>query len=319
MEFLDRIKEQLAQLDFFHCLYCLRVLFPNKNVIFSTQLQLSPTLHALDGITVEENNIIINHQHLSIFKYFNFNHHAPLLSAMTEANSAILGLADVYHQALMDSRYELWLYWQATPYQYQLKARSLDPKSDSSTILMDLLQTITGLSNLQCPLGEHSLFNYLGLLHHSPRSPHSLSTILGDYFGLTIRLQAWSGTWLPSARHQQVQLNGEQHPTYLTGQSLLGTQYYSWQRCFAIIIDFEQYQAYLNFRKDQPKTKALKKWLNHWLGMSYTFNIYLTINAQQLPLPYLQPTQPLYLGYNGLLTSAESKSWQHHKVLQFVV
>jgi type VI secretion system protein ImpH len=122
---------------------------------------------------------------------------------------------------------------------------------------------------------DHSIAGFAAALRHRPMSAPHFARILTTYFGHSMKVQDFVGSWYPIPEEARSRLGTAQ----LGRNAILGGRY--WQRHMRIRISIGPLpmDAYLRFLPDGPDTRVLAQWVLLCLGASYEVEVVPILRA----------------------------------------
>jgi type VI secretion system protein ImpH len=159
-------------------------------------------------------------------------------------------------------------------------------------------------------IDDLALLHYAGLLAQRPRSAVALEQLLGDFFGLSVRVRQFHGTWLQLERANQTQvgLSGcELGISAVAGERVWDVQ--SKVRLRLGPLRLAQFDSLLPDPAPQAVRKAfflLVHLVRFYLGPELDFDVQLVLRAPYVPATQLEDTGGLgpRLGWNTWMLSA---------------
>lgn len=189
---------------------------------------------------------------------------------------------------------------------------ALQPGPDGTNRFQDLLLALAGMgASTQRELlgsGEGAVFDqsiahYSGLVRQRPLSAAALQRVLGEHFGLPLRIEQFVGAWYPVPPERQTALG---QPGAGLGQgALCGARLYQrdlrLRLCFGPLrrADFDR------LLPGGPGAKALSRWLGLLGGIGLEYEIRLVLHAADVHPATLSGTGGR-LGLDAFLVSAPS-------------
>jgi type VI secretion system protein ImpH len=136
-----------------------------------------------------------------------------------------------------------------------------------------------------------TLLYYGGLLAHRPRHASGLEALLGDYFGLPVRVHQFLGQWLLLEPANQTRLGDEAGPdnNQLGITAVAGAQVWDVQTKFRVRLGPLDYRAFLDFLPDPTPVVARKAFflLVHlvrlYAGLELDFDVQLVLKGGDVP------------------------------------
>lgn len=174
--------------------------------------------------------------------------------------------------------------------QYRSRKRhhvSLTTDAPDQSTMARHLRAIGGLgidalcNRLSVP--DHTLLRFAGLLNQSPPSAHGLSVLLNGHFDSTIQIDPLTGTWIDLEKHQQTHIGVTGQNQQLGINTVLGTRAWDQQAGMTIDVDAISLEAYLSFLPDGERHRALVDLAELYLGRTVSFDLSISLEADQVP------------------------------------
>lgn len=140
-----------------------------------------------------------------------------------------------------------------------------------------------GTRGLQGRLGlpDEALLFYGGLIAQQPRSASAIAAILGDYFGVPVRVDQFTLQWLALDEGNLTRLGAANSDLGI--DMIVGTRVEDSQSKFRLAIGPLKLREFLRFLPDQPTLGFVTK-LTRWLvGMEFDFDVELQLRAEEVP------------------------------------
>ncbi|HZH34170.1 MAG TPA: type VI secretion system baseplate subunit TssG [Pyrinomonadaceae bacterium] len=154
-------------------------------------------------------------------------------------------------------------------------------KDDFTEFLFDFAGLGTrGLAG-RLNLPDESMLPYTGLISQKPHSANALEAMLGDYFGVPVKIEQFTGQWLSLDEESMTKLGSVNSKLGLN--TIAGTRIWDNQSKFRIRIgamSFEQFKAFL------PNGSALgaaRGMIRFMAGDEVDFDLQLVLQAKQVP------------------------------------
>lgn len=173
-------------------------------------------------------------------------------------------------------------------------------------------QGLRGRSNLD----DESLLPYSGLIIQKPHSASALNQILSDYFGITAKVEQFSGQWL-SLDEESITRLGKAN-SLLGRNTVVGTQVWDYQSKLRVVLgalSFNQFQAFL---PNGTAHKPLKSIVCLMIGRETDFDVKLKLKAKEVPsciLTTRAKRRPM-LGWTSFLKTKPFKKDDEQVILQ---
>jgi type VI secretion system protein ImpH len=155
------------------------------------------------------------------------------------------------------------------------------------------------------------LLYYAGLLAHRPRCALSLERLLGDYFGLSIRVLQFQGQWLQLDPESQSRFSAEGGNTELGVNVIAGERVWDVRSKIRLRLGPLGYARFLSFLPDQSPVLQSKEFfklmhlVRFYIGPQLKVDVQLILKGKEIPVCQMLPsrTDGPRLGWNCWLTS----------------
>jgi type VI secretion system protein ImpH len=191
----------------------------------------------------------------------------------------LTGFADVFHHRLGLLFYRAWA--QAQP------ASQLDRPWDDA-----FSRWVGSLAGLGQPgfapresLSAAARLQHAGWLAGGTRHAEGLEKILRQYFGVPVRLEQNVGHWLllDASERSQLQPSSSVRRLALGRNAAVGSKVWDRQSRVRLHLGPLDYAQYRRFLPGQPAETALRDWLRHYLGLSFSVEARLTLRGSDVP------------------------------------
>lgn len=199
---------------------------------------------------------------------------------------------------------------------YRFPAAYERGKDNFTEYLFDFIglgtQGLRGKLNLE----DESLLPYGGLIIQKPHSAGALSQILSDHFGVSAKIEQFSGQWLTLDDESITRLG--KFNSKLGATTLVGTQVWDYQSKLRVVLgalSFAQFQAFL---PNGTAHKPLKSIICLMVGKEFDFDVKLKLKAKDVPgtiLTTRAKRKPM-LGWTSFLKTKPFKKDDEQVVLQ---
>jgi type VI secretion system protein ImpH len=175
-----------------------------------------------------------------------------------------------------------------------------------------------GTEGLQGRLGlpDEALLGYGGLIAQHPHSACAVEAILGDYFGVPVTIQQFSGQWLDIDEVSLSRLGTDNSELGLN--TLVGSRFWDRQSRFRVKmgpLTLPQFRAFLPNGSAFPPSAQLTRLL---AGLEFDFDLQLILKGDEVPACQLSTSEgelPL-LGWTTWLKSQPFRADDPQLVLQ---
>jgi type VI secretion system protein ImpH len=153
-----------------------------------------------------------------------------------------------------------------------------------SARLLDLLGLGTEGLRHRGGIPDEAYLNYAGLLARHVRSAASLEQILGDYFGVTARIQQFAGAWRKLAPESQTCFTGMGGPSERLGVGVVaGDEVWDHHGRIRISLGPMRFAQYLKLLPGQEAYRELVAWLRFYSNGSYETEVQLILAREDVP------------------------------------
>ena len=175
----------------------------------------------------------------------------------------------------------------------------------SGNTIARYLRAIAGLgpdaTHDRLAVPDQALLRYATLLTQSPPSAHGLSVLLSDYFDTEVDVTPLTGTWIPLEPHQRTRLGCVGQNNTLGQSTVLGTRAWDQQGGLTIEVGAPSLDTYLRLLPDGDAHRALVDLAQLYLGRTVTFDLSVTMDADDVPHTPLSGTLGPRLGRSAWL------------------
>lgn len=241
---------------------------------------------------------------LRILSFGLFGPNGPLPLGMTEyameranhhGDDTLAAFADIFHHRLIQLFYRAWSSAQSTV--------SLDRENDDFTrYVASLVHHGLPGQRQRDSVHDHARWSHAGHLSRQVRNTESLERILGNYFGIAVRLEEFTPHWLPLPRDQRTQLH--RHSMAQLGvNTVAGKAVLDKQHSFRLRLGPMSLENYRHFLPEGRNYPQLLDWLYSYIGIEFAWDVRLVLRATDVPSTRLgaagQLGQTTWLGNGG--------------------
>jgi type VI secretion system protein ImpH len=241
---------------------------------------------------------MFNHRMISLFyrAWEKYRFHLPLERGekddrLSRYLRAIIGiLPDAFHGRLMER-----------PRASSRSALLFDGPSPDDDVEANEIE-------IKMPRGfpDGALLFYSGLLSLKPRSAAALGSVIGDYFGLPVRIEQFVGTWYRLEDDNQFRSAEDgQFRGQLGVSSVIGDEIWDQQSRARIALGPMPRSQYEEFLPDGNAYVALRALLQFLFGPEIGFDLQLVLKREDVPAAKLDDGSALRLGWVTWLKSKE--------------
>jgi len=133
-------------------------------------------------------------------------------------------------------------------------------------------------------LPDEAYLSYLGLLGRHVRSAGALKKILEDYFGVSITIHQFAGTWRSLPPANQSILGGSNRASEQLGVgTVVGNEVWDHHGRIRISIGPMSFDRYVGFLPGHGAHKALADWVRFFSSEQYEAEVQLILNRDEAP------------------------------------
>jgi len=201
-----------------------------------------------------------------------------LLLLLKNKDSAMAEFFDIFNHRMVSLFYRGW-----EKYRFFIGYEA----SERDTVtprMLDLLGLGTeGLRN-RSELPDEAYLAYSGLLGRHVRSAGALKKILEDYFGVSITIHQFAGTWRSLPAANQSILGGSNRASERLGiGTVVGNEVWDHHGRIRISIGPMSFERYVSFLPGNGAHKALKDWVRFFSSEQYEAEVQLILNREEAP------------------------------------
>ena len=150
--------------------------------------------------------------------------------------------------------------------------------------MLDLLGLGTEGLRERGGIPDKAYLNYVGLLGRHVRSAASLQQVLEDYFGVTLEIQQFAGTWRKLSEENQTCFTGFGGANERLGVGVVaGDEVWDHHGRIRVSIGPMNFAQYLKFLPGQDAYHELVAWLKFYSNGSYETEVQLVLAREDAP------------------------------------
>jgi type VI secretion system protein ImpH len=138
-----------------------------------------------------------------------------------------------------------------------------------------------GLRPRRLNLEDQGLLFYSGLIAQRPHSASALKAMLGDYFGISCRIEQFRGQWL-KLDEDSISYLGQAN-SELGMNTIAGTRVWNNQSKFRVTFGPLSYQEFKAFIPVGTAYKPATSLIRFMAGMEFDFDVQLVLKAKEVP------------------------------------
>lgn len=184
---------------------------------------------------------------------------------------------DIFHHRMLSFFYRAWANNEPTV--------SFDrPESDKFSVYVGSFEGL-GMPALRNrdEISDWTKLWYCGLLAGQTKHPDGLEAILTDYFGLPAKLNEFAGEWLPLPAKDVLRLGEDPSNGTMGVSTILGTEVWSSQHKFRIILGPMNYADYLDFLPCADRIIRLVALVRNYAGDEWAWDVNLVLKREEVP------------------------------------
>jgi type VI secretion system protein ImpH len=184
---------------------------------------------------------------------------------------------DVFHHRMLSLFYRAWANNEPTV--------SFDrPESDRFAAYVGSLEGL-GMPALRNrdEISDWTKLCFCGLLACQTKHPEGLEAILTEYFGVPAKLNEFVGEWLALPKNDIFRLGQDPSSGTLGASIILGTEVWSCQHKFRIVLGPMGYDDYLGFLPDEARIRRLVALVRSYAGDEWAWDVNLVLKREEVP------------------------------------
>jgi type VI secretion system protein ImpH len=201
-----------------------------------------------------------------------------VLQRIREKDHAMADFFDIFNHRLISFFYRGWeKYRFFIGYENALEDR-MSPR------LLDMLGLGTGGLLGRAGVPDEACLNYVGLLARHVRSAASLQQILEDYFGVTVEMRQFAGTWRKLQPENQTSFSGSGGASERLGIGVVaGDEVWDHHGRIRVVLGPMRFEQYLTFLPGQEAHRELCAWLRFFSNRTYETEVQLVLEREDAP------------------------------------
>jgi type VI secretion system protein ImpH len=201
-----------------------------------------------------------------------------LLLLLKNKDSAMAEFFDIFNHRMISLFYRGW-----EKYRFFVGYEA-NERDTVTPRMLDFLGLGTEGLRKRSDLPDEAYLSYIGLLGRHIRTAGALKHILEDYFGVSITIHQFAGTWrsLPSA--DQSKLEGSNRASERLGVgTVVGNEVWDHHGRIRISIGPMSFDRYVSFLPGHDAHKALADWVRFFSSEQYEAEVQLILNREEVP------------------------------------
>jgi type VI secretion system protein ImpH len=214
---------------------------------------------------------------------------ALLLRRLRDKDTSLRDLLDVFHHRLVSLFYRAWEKYRL-PFAYE-RSR-LTPTVPGPDPVTQGLYSLVGLGTDglrgRQEFPDEALLFYGGHFAHYPRSAAALELLLGDYFGLPVRVLQFEGQWLSLEVGDQARLPAPGRPSgqnnRLGHDLVIGERIWDVQGRFRLRLGPLTYAQFRRFFPGEgDRLRPFCQLARSYVGLEFAFDLQLVLRPDEVP------------------------------------
>ncbi|MES2821611.1 MAG: type VI secretion system baseplate subunit TssG [Pseudomonadota bacterium] len=222
---------------------------------------------------------------VGIYSFGLFGPNGPMPLSLTEyahervihhGDRTLVEFADLFHHRLVLLFYRAWADAQSTV--------SLDrPRDDAFTrYVASLLGYGPQSMRQRDAVPDHARWNHAGHLVRQTRNAEGLSTILQNFFRVPVRVEEYTGRWLPLPPDQCTRL-GALSGAQLGVDAVAGKAVWDRQHRFRLSMGPMSRASYDELLPPGSGQRQLLDWVRTYVGIEFAWDVRLVLQAEDVP------------------------------------
>lgn len=186
----------------------------------------------------------------------------------------------VFHHRMISLFYKAW--------SRSRKVTDFDRPSEQR--FTNYLGSLAGVANTAFSRGLSDVpgfakIYYSGLLGRFSRDPHSLVSVLSDYFGVSFHVEEYVARWLEVSAHSRSSLSGE--GAQLGSGAMLGERCWDCETKFRVLVGPLDRKQLERFALRADAFELISSWLQSWVGVELEWELRLMVKGEAAPCAQL--------------------------------
>ena len=207
-------------------------------------------------------------------------------------NRAVSAFLDLFNHRLASlflrasEKYRLGLLLQRDATRPPHAAGRAQPRDPASEAMLALAGYGTPHLRGRMTVEDDVLLFYAGLFAARLRPPGALRSMLSDFLGMDVRIEPFSGRWVPVAAEEQTRLpgaGGEQNFTRLGVDTVAGGRCWDVQGSFRVVVGPVDRDGMRALMPDQPTLRKLVDLVRAYAGLDLGFDVQIILRADCVP------------------------------------
>jgi type VI secretion system protein ImpH len=132
-------------------------------------------------------------------------------------------------------------------------------------------------------IGDFAKLHFAGLLANGRRPAAGLATILRAYYGLPVRIEQFTGHWMPIPQEGWTRIGRQDLGNRLGTSAVLGRKVWDCQHRFRLVFGPLGLADYARLLPGAPGMRRLQAWVRQYTGMALDWDVRLVLKKEQVP------------------------------------
>jgi type VI secretion system protein ImpH len=230
-----------------------------------------------------------------------------LLERVRSKDFTLRDFFDLFNHRFVSLFYRAWEKYRLPAAYERARSRPGEGYDPFSNALFHFVGMGTGGLQGRLKTGDEALLYYGGLIAQQPRSASALEAMVGDYFGVPVKVQQFAGGWLSLERANRTSIGLRGSNNLLGNSAILGTKFWDQQAAFTVRIGPLNFHQFHEFLPCDRAFAPLVDLVRFFVGSTLDFDIRLVLKASEVPACELArpgPRSPR-LGWSSWLKTHE--------------
>lgn len=219
---------------------------------------------------------------------------------------------DVFHHRLTSLFFRAWEKYR---FAFGYDRAHLEGSPREEDLFTSCLYSMVGLGTPglrgRLEFDDEAVLYYGGHFAHFPRSAAALEQLLGDYFGVPVEVEQFSGQWLHLGDEFQSRMPDARHPEGLNMElgrtAIIGEWVWDVQSKFRARVGPVRYEQFAEFMPCGSALLPFSQMARLHAGQEFDFDVQVVLMADEVPWCRLSPEGPAAprLGWNTWIRTSE--------------
>ncbi|MFS1523313.1 type VI secretion system baseplate subunit TssG [Microbulbifer sp. 2304DJ12-6] len=228
---------------------------------------------------------------------------------LRENNTALRDFLNLFNHRHISLLYQAWSKYQL-PVNYERQRLRNEREPDLFTQGIAALAGLgTSEMRYRMPVPDEALLGMAGHFSQARCSVAALTSMIKNYFGLSVTIEQFQGQWDALPRDILCRLPCISAPdgvnNCLGKNTILGTHCFQAQNKFQVVIEPMAYEQFMTIAPGTQELEALKAFIKFSAGIELDFELLVTLPTDQVPPAQLnrKPEHAPLLGWNTHMVS----------------